>query len=387
MTTPLRTLTPYAATLIAIVLCLSSCGFLSPPTSPPDRTLSLPVAPYSELIVIADPDSPTAMDQTAALIAATARTGENAVIIDDHTGMTLAASPAMAPPTVRVPAPPAPPTQPTSFQRDRYLTALRQYKLALGKAEARLGELQRAELTRWATRTVASAQIRLTTRSDRGLDIAASLGTASADLSSLRQIGTGDATRAVVVIVGVDQAAAQSALIPPAGLQNSTIVVADFAGESAAEAAWQASLLEAGARRAVLLTPATDDQLTAVVRQALDGAIVDSLTNVLFGLGQYRLSPAALPQLRLVLRLLTVRYSNAEATIVGYTDDLPTPGGNQRLSDLRAQAVANWLIAGGVARDRLQVYGDGDTDPIAPNTQNGQPLDRRVDVIIDPAVS
>ena len=386
MTTRARTFAECAATLSTLVLCLSSCGFLSVPPSPHDRTLTLPKARPSVLIVITDPDSPAAMRETAALIAATARTGENVVIVDDRTGTTLAASPAPAPPTVQIPAAPALPTQPTSFQRDRYMTALTQYGIALRRAEAMLGELTRAELAGWATHTVASAQIRLTTRSDRGMDIAAGLGTAAADLSSLRQIGTGDDTGAVIAIVGVSQAAAQSAPVPPAGLQESTVVAAGFPGDSAAEAAWQASLLQAGAKRVVVLTPATDDQLTPVVRQALDGAIVDTLTDVLFGLGQYRLSAAALPQLRQLLRLLTVTYPSAVASIIGYTDDLPTPGGNQRLSQLRAQAVADWLIAHGVAPGRLQVFGDGDTDPVAPNTPNGQPLNRRVDVIIDPSV-
>jgi outer membrane protein OmpA-like peptidoglycan-associated protein len=266
------------------------------------------------------------------------------------------------------------------------VTALHRYRIALQRAEATLGELTRAELARWATHTVTSAQTRLTTRSNRSVEIVASLGTAAADLSSLRQIGTGDETGAVIAIVGVTQAAAQSAPVLPAGLQESTVVVADFAGDSATEAAWQASLLQAGAKRVVVLTPATDDQLTTVVRQALDGAIVDTLTNVLFGLGQYTLSAAALPQLRRLLRLLTVTYPSAAASVIGYTDDLPTPGGNQRLSQLRAQAVADWLIARGVAPGRLQVFGAGDTDPVAPNTRTGQPLDRRVDVIIDPAV-
>jgi flagellar motor protein MotB len=36
--------------------------------------------------------------------------------------------------------------------------------------------------------------------------------------------------------------------------------------------------------------------------------------------------------------------------------------------------------------DRLQTYGYGDADPVAPNTPAGQPLNRRVDVIIDPTL-
>jgi flagellar motor protein MotB len=46
------------------------------------------------------------------------------------------------------------------------------------------------------------------------------------------------------------------------------------------------------------------------------------------------------------------------------------------------------LIAGnGIDAGRLQAFGYGDTDPVAPDTARGQPLNRRVVVVIDPVVS
>lgn len=379
-----RTVALRAAALGALAACLSGCGFLSVPRPPNAGTVTLLAARPAMLIIITNPDSPAAMRETAALIASTARTGERVVILSDA-GATLTTSVAPPPPAVRVPAKPAPlGPQPTSFQKARYAAALHQYTSAVRHAESTLSELERTELAAWASRTVASAQARQTPPRDSGTDIAASISAAAADLSSLRQIG--DATGAVIAIVGIDEAAAWSGPVPLTGLQGSTVVADDFPGGAGAEASWQASLLQAGAGRVTLLTHGTDDQLPTVVRQALDGAITDTLTNVLFGLGQYRLSPAALPQLGALLRLLTVSYPDATATIIGYTDDLPTPGGNQRLSELRAQAVARWLVAHRVAASRLQAFGDGDADPVAPNTPAGQPLDRRVDVIIDPAV-
>ncbi len=164
-------------------------------------------------------------------------------------------------------------------------------------------------------------------------------------------------------------------------------MVDDFPGSANDEAAWQASLLQGGAARAVVLTPAPDDQLISVVRQGLDGAVTDTLTSVLFGLGQYKLQDAALPQLRRLLHLLTVEYPDATASINGYTDSLPAPGGNLQLSRQRAQEVEGWLVEQGVAAGRLQAFGYGDSDPVAPNTSTGQPLNRRVVVVIDPAVS
>jgi outer membrane protein OmpA-like peptidoglycan-associated protein len=192
---------------------------------------------------------------------------------------------------------------------------------------------------------------------------------------------------AVIVIVGITGAIARSTPAPLTGLQGSTVVVDDFPGTTDEEFAWQASLVQGGAARAVVLTLGTDDQLISVVRQGLDGAVTDTLTSVLFGLGEYQVRAAALPQLRKLLHLLTVDYPHATASINGYTDSLPVPGGNLRLSRLRAQDVEKWLIAQGVAAGRLQAFGYGDTDPVAPNSPAGQPLNRRVVVVIDPAVS
>ena len=135
-----------------------------------------------------------------------------------------------------------------------------------------------------------------------------------------------------------------------------------------------------------MLTPATDGQLATVVQQGLDGAVTDTLSSVLFGSGQYKLEAAALPQLKRLLYLLAIRYPDATASIDGYTDSLPVRGGNLQLSSLRAMGVQEWLTAHGVAAGRLQAFGYGDTDPVALNTPDGQPLNRRVVVVIDPAV-
>ncbi len=145
-----------AAALGALALCLSGCAFLSGQPSSHSGTDTLPAARPSVLIVITNPDSPAALRTTASLIASTARTGERVIILGEG-GATLAASTAPPPPSVQAPAPPAPlGQQPTSFQRARYATALRQYKAAVQTAEATLRHLQQAELTAWALRVVAS---------------------------------------------------------------------------------------------------------------------------------------------------------------------------------------------------------------------------------------
>jgi OmpA-OmpF porin, OOP family len=108
------------------------------------------------------------------------------------------------------------------------------------------------------------------------------------------------------------------------------------------------------------------------------------LTNLNYGPAQYAIQSDALVQLRQLLRLLTVSYPDADVTINGYTDSLAVPGGNLELSWKRANAVLLWLVAHGVAPNRLQAIGHGAADPFAPNGPRGQPLNRRVVVIISP---
>ena len=49
--------------------------------------------------------------------------------------------------------------------------------------------------------------------------------------------------------------------------------------------------------------------------------------------------------------------SNWKWEVGGYTDNVGSKAANQKLSEERARAVANWLAAHGVDRDRLAVSG------------------------------
>ena len=392
MTAPRAALAAGAAGAAALVVLLSGCGLPLSAHAGTAPTVSAPAARESVLIVVTDPDSAAMLKATAELVTATARAGERALVLSDRSGVVLATSLAPPPLTVRVSvAPPAPlPGHPTSFEQASHARAAQRYAGAVKQARALLTKRQRAELSAWATSIMATAAKAGAhgggargggdPKSGVGLDAAATA------LASLREAGTGADIPVVVAIVGVSATAARSVPAVSAGLQGCAVAVNDFAGDSSEESAWQQALLQVGASRVTMLVPATGTQFASVVRQGLDGSVTDTLTSVLFGPGQYGLSPAALPQLRQLLRLLTVRYPRATATIDGYTDDLPVPGGNLRLSGLRAQAVMNWLVSQGVAADRLQAFGYGATDPVAPNTPDGQPLNRRVVAVIDPAL-
>lgn len=351
------------------------------------RTLVLPAAKTSVLVIITDSGSPRAMRATGALAVGSARPGERLLILSAQDGAVLASAQATPSPSMQVAQPPAGlPAHPTSFQKARYAQAVQQYQKTVLRDTAALRSQQQEEVAAWARSAVAAAGARAILQSARNASINADLGSAASDLFSLRQAGLGYGTGTVIVIMGINAAAAELAPKLPSGLRSSSVVVDNFPGNVDEQAAWQSSLEQRGAARVVMLTPVTEDQLVPVVRQGLDGAVTDTLTSVLFSLGHYKLQAAALPQMRRLLYLLTVRYPYATVTIDGYTDNLPFPGGNLRLSELRAQEVEDWLIAYGIAAGRLQAFGYGDTDPVAPDTPHGQPVNRRVVVVIDPAM-
>lgn len=381
-----------AAGAMAAVLVISGCRLIAAGGGTAVRVIALAVAPHRLLVIVADQDSALSLATTRRLILASARDSEHVVILGDQGGVLLAASTAPSPPDGHVPGPPPPlPTDPTSFQRSRYLRSIRHYQTVIRSAWAALRRRQRDQLAAWARSVIEQLDAHL--RANRGAGtgsaggdgMSAALEAAAADISSLREAGLSDTAIKAIAIVGVGRGWSRPDL-PPA-LRGSTVVVSDFPGSSDDEAEWQAGLMQDGAARAVLLAPAASDQLVMVVRQGLDGAVTDTLTSVLFAPGQSRLRAAALPELHRLLHLLTATYPHATASIDGYTDDLPMPirGGNRYLSWRRAEAVEVWLIANGVAASRLQAAGYGDADPVAPNTAHGQPLNRRVVVIIDPA--
>jgi outer membrane protein OmpA-like peptidoglycan-associated protein len=68
--------------------------------------------------------------------------------------------------------------------------------------------------------------------------------------------------------------------------------------------------------------------------------------------------------------------------VTGYTDLSGSAGYNQRLSERRANAVANALAALGVARSDMAVTGRGMNDPRVPTAPGvREPQNRRVEIL------
>merc|ERR550539_593529 len=76
-------------------------------------------------------------------------------------------------------------------------------------------------------------------------------------------------------------------------------------------------------------------------------------------------------------------YPQAQVEITGYTDSSGPEAYNLKLSERRAQAVAEYLIAAGIDADRFTVTGMGEANPVADNsTHEGREKNRRVEVVV-----
>lgn len=97
-----------------------------------------------------------------------------------------------------------------------------------------------------------------------------------------------------------------------------------------------------------------------------------------FSSGSARLRPADVPQLTALFESLRDRGKN-RVRIIGHTDSVGSEAFNQRLSERRAQAVADYAATYGIS---AEIVGMGESRPVASNaTAAGRRQNRRVEII------
>lgn len=108
---------------------------------------------------------------------------------------------------------------------------------------------------------------------------------------------------------------------------------------------------------------------------------------IFFQTGKDKILPKSFPVLQAVVNAMMLQPDIKRVAVEGHTDDRGKPEKNQDLSERRARAAMNWLIAHGVAAERLESHGYGQTKPVADNaSEEGRAANRRVDFqILDPA--
>jgi len=117
-------------------------------------------------------------------------------------------------------------------------------------------------------------------------------------------------------------------------------------------------------------------------RDSARGLIVN-MSDVLFDVNQSTLKPGAKVRLAKVAGIIQA-YPDLKLQIEGYTDSTGSPEHNQQLSERRAAAVRDFLIAQGVGLNNISAQGFGPENPVASNsTAQGRQMNRRVDLVVN----
>jgi outer membrane protein OmpA-like peptidoglycan-associated protein len=117
-------------------------------------------------------------------------------------------------------------------------------------------------------------------------------------------------------------------------------------------------------------------------RDTARGLIVN-INDVLFDVDKATLKPGARVRLAKVAGILQ-SYPELKLQLEGYTDSTGTLQHNQTLSERRAAAVREFLIAQGVPPGSITAQGFGPSNPVATNeTREGRQMNRRVDMVVN----
>jgi OmpA-OmpF porin, OOP family len=109
-----------------------------------------------------------------------------------------------------------------------------------------------------------------------------------------------------------------------------------------------------------------------------DGSVA-LLEPIQFEFGKATIKPASYPILDEVVLLMKSR-PNIRMGIYGHTDSVGSDEDNLRLSKARAKSVLDYIAGKGIARNRLESEGFGESKPITTNdTAAGRAKNRRVD--------
>jgi outer membrane protein OmpA-like peptidoglycan-associated protein len=125
------------------------------------------------------------------------------------------------------------------------------------------------------------------------------------------------------------------------------------------------------------------EQLNKILqtRDSARGLIV-SMSDVLFDTGRYTLKPGAREKLAKVAGIL-IAYPGLNIAVGGYTDNVGGDEMNQKLSENRAGAVRDYLVAQGVATNTVGATGFGNSSPVASNeNSSGRQENRRVELVV-----
>lgn len=162
------------------------------------------------------------------------------------------------------------------------------------------------------------------------------------------------------------------------------------AGAGAVAGGWKGAAIGAAAGAAAggavgnyLDKRAQELDKVAETRRTEQGLLVNLESELLFETDSAVLTDQAVTQLTQIGDILR-KYPEDRITIEGHTDSRGTQPYNEALSLRRAEAVQRVLRGRGVEERQMVVLGQGETQPVAPNTtEDGRSANRRVELHID----
>jgi outer membrane protein OmpA-like peptidoglycan-associated protein len=120
----------------------------------------------------------------------------------------------------------------------------------------------------------------------------------------------------------------------------------------------------------------------AKIERVGEGIKVTFDSGILFKTGSSTLEQTAKTNIQGMSKVLN-NYPDTNILIEGHTDSDGTEDFNQKLSERRAKAVADYAASIGVKASRITTVGRGETVPVASNdTAEGKQQNRRVEVAI-----
>jgi len=161
--------------------------------------------------------------------------------------------------------------------------------------------------------------------------------------------------------------------IVPAGEYRAKLVVYDIAGNKGTSSTQKLNV--------EMALPKLGEGVK--VEEEERGLKITFSVKVLFGIGKAVLREDAYPVIDQAVRALEAYPAN-KVSIEGHTDSVGSSANNQKLSEMRARAVYDYLVErGGIDAGRLSTKGWGEDRPIASNrTARGRDVNRRVEIII-----
>ncbi len=124
------------------------------------------------------------------------------------------------------------------------------------------------------------------------------------------------------------------------------------------------------------------DLAGARIERVGEGIKITFDSGILFETNKSELQPQAKENIGKLATILN-KYPDTNILVEGHTDSTGTAEYNQKLSERRAEAVANHAKGLGVAGPRFTSIGYGETQPVASNaTASGRAQNRRVEIAI-----